>query len=151
MKNLLLILAVLLAACGSDSDSVSPFGPETLIGDWDIQKLEYSSYFHVGTKPGEQSGVVVLDEPVVYEAPTVSGITSFDGEVLLINIMMAHIELVSGSYQYVAASGAIDVYLGQDQSLRWGYDFSGENLILFVPDLPGSDIVESKLYYKKKQ
>ncbi len=150
MKNLLLVLAFLLVSCGSDSDSVSPYGPETLIGDWEIQKLEYRSYFYNASMPGEQSRVIELTEPVVFEAPTVSGTVSFDGQIVSINILMTHIKLMSGSYQYIAESGVIAIVFGQTQSLTWGYDFSGVNLILYIPDLPGSDIIETKLYYKKK-
>ena len=109
MKNLLLILTLLLVSCGSDSDSVSPFGPETLIGDWELQKLEYNSYFAAAVMPGDESRVVVLNEPVVYEAPNLSGTASFSGEALLMSIKLAHIELMSGSYQYIADNGVIDL------------------------------------------
>ncbi len=150
MKNLLLVLAFLLVSCGSDSDSVSPYGPETLIGEWEMQKLEYRSYFAIASMPGEQSRVIELTEPVVFEAPTVSGTVSFDGAIVSITIMMTHIKLMSSSHQYIAENGVIAIALSQTQSLNWGYDFSGGNLILYIPDLPGSDILETKLYYKKK-
>lgn len=150
MKNLLLILAFLLVSCGSDSDSVSPYGPETLIGDWEIQKLEYRSYFAAAMMPGEQDRIVVLNEPVVYEAPTLNGTASFDGEFLSVDVSMTHVKLMSVSYQYIAEGGVIEIDLGQGKSQNWGYDFSGGSLILFIPDLPGSDIIETKLYYKKK-
>ena len=150
MKNLLLILAFLLVSCGSDSDSVSPFGPETLIGDWELQKLEYKTYFARAIMPGEVDRVVTLDEPIEYNPPTVSGTASFDGEILSINVMMTTIKLTSVTSQYIAENGVIEITLSQDQKISWGFNFSQGSLILFIPDLPGSDIMESKLFFNKK-
>jgi len=150
MKNLLLILAILLVSCGSDSDSVSPFGPEALIGDWELEKLEYRSYFAAAMMPGEQSRVVVLDEPIVHESPNISGTASFNGEAFSITVMLAHIELMSGSYQYVAENGTLEIPLSQTQKMNWGFTFSEGSLVLYIPDLPGSDIMESRLYFTKK-
>ena len=147
MKNLLLILAFLLVSCGSDSDSVSPFGPETLIGDWELQKLEYKTYFARAVMPGEQDRVVTLDEPIVYQPPTVSGTASFDGKILSINVMMTTIKLTSVTSQYIAENGVIEIILGQDQKLNWGFNFFEGSLVLFIPDLPGSDIMESRLFF----
>ena len=150
MKNWLLILTLLLVSCGSDSDPVSPYGPESLIGDWDLQKLEYKSRFAAAMLPGEEDRVIVLDEPIVYEAPTVSGTASFNGESLSIEVMLTTIKLTSVTSQYDAENGVIEITIGQDQKINWGFSFSEGSLVLFIPDLPGSDIMETRLYYKKK-
>ena len=151
MRYMLFILTFLLFSCGSDSNPVSPFGPEALIGDWEIQKLEYRSYFDRGIMPGEQDKVVTLNEPVSFEAPTVSGAATFNGQALSIDIMLVNINLTSVAYQYTAENGVIEIALAQNQKITWGFTFSEGSLILLIPDLPGNDYIETKLYYKKKQ
>ena len=150
MKNLLLILTFLLVSCGSDSDSVSPYGPETLIGNWELQKLEYRTYFARAVLPGEVDRVVTLDEPIEYNPPTVSGTASFDGNSLSIEVLMTTIKVTSVTSLYTAENGVIEITLGKDQKINWGFNFTEGSLVLFIPDLPGSDIMESRLYYTKK-